>query len=778
MVIDTSCHCGDVRPLSCNKMRFDYRMKIMRYTTFFIASIATVCSVGHSYAQSDGLIFKNDKYAWYTDRIEQGEFTGKALSPVHLSSNFEEERTRDFKGEWKPKYDLAFYPQLQTPFLLEHTLYNMSLDEMVNAIEPDSTLRTGSGFPGVWTRDVSYSIILSMAYMQPKVSMNCLLRKVDRFGRIIQDTGTGGSWPCSTDRMIWAVAAWEIYKVTGSREWLEKVYPIIRKSVEDDYLTVYDEKTGLVMGESSFIDWRNQSYPRWMQPVDIFQSKCLGTNAVHVEALRVLSCMAGRMGDTVAEKKYATKSKQVADAVNRYLWMPEKGYYAQFLYGRNYNILSSRSESLGESLAILWGIAPAGKRAEIIRNAPVCEFGTPIFYPEIPNIPPYHNNAVWPFVSSYWMHAAAMAGNEEAVLHAVGSIYRAAALFVTNKENFVLSTGNYRGTQINSSNMLWSLSGNLSIVYKLLMGIHFDDEQLLFKPFVPKALTGRRILKNFPYRSSTLDIEVEGHGNKIKAFYLDGKKQNPIVAGTLTGHHDVKIVMANNELKKQGVNLQPAIASIETPVIKLEDSNKIVWNKIESAVAYRILRNGKKCQLVETTHYRLPEDAYGEYQVIAVAANKYTASFASEPIVIEEHSTYEVEDYAPKSERKHKGFMGTGFVNIDKKENTMIEIPVSIKDEGLYAIDWRYANGNNTIADDNRCAIRSLYVDNHLSGVSIFPQRGMNAWENWGWSNSHQVHLTPGEHTISLSFEPHNENMNINVNQALIDQLRLTRLKK
>lgn len=34
MVIDTSCHCGDVRPLSCNKMRFDYRMKIMRYTTF------------------------------------------------------------------------------------------------------------------------------------------------------------------------------------------------------------------------------------------------------------------------------------------------------------------------------------------------------------------------------------------------------------------------------------------------------------------------------------------------------------------------------------------------------------------------------------------------------------------------------------------------------------------------------------------------------------------------------------------------------------------------
>ena len=241
--------------------------------------------------------------------------------------------------EWKPRYDLSRYPQLQTPFLLENALYNMSLDEMVNAIEPDSTLRTGSGFPGVWTRDVSYSIILSMAHLQPQVSMHCLLRKVDRLGRIIQDTGTGGSWPCSTDRMVWAIAAWEIYKVTGSREWLEKIYPIIRKSIEDDYLTAYDEKTGLMMGESSFIDWREQSYPRWMQPMDIFQSKCLGTNAVHVEALRVLGCMADIMNDTIEKEKYDKRSKQIITAINRNLWMPEKGYYAQFLYGRNYHTL-------------------------------------------------------------------------------------------------------------------------------------------------------------------------------------------------------------------------------------------------------------------------------------------------------------------------------------------------------------------------------------------------------------------------------------------------------
>ena len=41
--------------------------------------------------------------------------------------------------------------------------------------------------------------------------MNSLLRKVSPNGRIVQDTGTGGAYPCSTDRVVWAVATWEIY---------------------------------------------------------------------------------------------------------------------------------------------------------------------------------------------------------------------------------------------------------------------------------------------------------------------------------------------------------------------------------------------------------------------------------------------------------------------------------------------------------------------------------------------------------------------------------------
>ena len=47
-------------------------------------------------------------------------------------------------------------------------------------------------------------------------------------------------------------------------------------------------------------------------------------------------------------------------------------------------------------------------------------------------------------------------------MQSMADIYRAAALFATNKENMVAENGDSARTQINSSNMLWSLSGNIS----------------------------------------------------------------------------------------------------------------------------------------------------------------------------------------------------------------------------------------------------------------------------------------------------------------------------
>ncbi|HTD41076.1 MAG TPA: hypothetical protein VK671_10685, partial [Mucilaginibacter sp.] len=403
--------------------------------------------------------------------LELKDPDGDGIYETTLALNKPEDENKTAPS-WKLKRDVSAFPQYHSDYKITDALYNLALEEMQNAVEPDSTFRTGKEWGGVWTRDISYSIILSMAVLQPKVAVKSLLRKV-KDGRIIQDTGTGGAYPCSSDRMIWAVAAWEVYKVTGDLDWLNKAYKIVKKSADEDYYNVYDKQTGLVRGESSFLDWREETYPKWMQPADIYESECLGTNAVHYQVNKVLAAMAGTLHDQTSISKYNKRADVIKRGIQQNLWLPAKGYYGQFLYGRNFKMLSPRSEALGEALSVLFDAVDADKQQSVISNTPVNAFGIPCIYPQIPDILPYHNNAVWPFVETYWAMASAKAGNEASVIRAISAVYRPAALFLTNKENFVATDGDYAGTQINSSNMLWSLSGNIALVYKVLFGIHY-----------------------------------------------------------------------------------------------------------------------------------------------------------------------------------------------------------------------------------------------------------------------------------------------------------------
>lgn len=129
-----------------------------------------------------------------------------------------------------------------------------------------------------------------------------------------------------------------------------------------------------------FIDWREQSYPKWMQPADIYQSECLGTNAVHARALTVLSRMARLVGDKAYAVSCDAKAKALRKAINKELWIEEKGFYAQYLYGRNYSLLSPRSETLGEALCILFGVADSARQKTLVQENPIQAYGAPVFF--------------------------------------------------------------------------------------------------------------------------------------------------------------------------------------------------------------------------------------------------------------------------------------------------------------------------------------------------------------------------------------------------------------
>lgn len=684
---------------------------------------------------------------------------------------------KQISAHWKLNRDISAFPQYQSDYVLSDALYNMSLEEMENAVEKDSTLRTGKEWAGVWTRDISYSIILSMAYMQPKVARNSLMRKVNAQKRIIQDTGTGGAYPASTDRMIWAVAAYEIYKVSGDKNWLQTAYEIVRNSIEDDLLNAHDLETGMVRGESSFLDWREQTYPKWMQPADIFESENLGTNAVHFQANEVLSEMAHLLGKKNESEKYHLIAERIKNGINQILWRNEKGYYAQYLYGKNYKLTSPKSEALGEALSVYFGIADEQKSQSVIAKTPQTAFGISCIYPQITGITSYHNNAVWPFVQTYWALASAKVGNEKSVLESIAAIYRAQSLFATNKENFVADNGDFAGTVINSSNMLWSLSGSIALIHKILFGIEFKSDRLIFHPFVPKSLKGKRTLTNFKYRNSTLHISVEGFGNQIKSFSIDGRETEPFeISENLTGTHSIQIILADNDLSSSVINKVENEFAPTTPEVKLM-VEKLTWLPVENAIEYKIFRNGKEAFNTKELSFDVKDSTYCEYQVIAVN-QKGLESFASEPVIVNS-----VEIQLEKDQTKIfpgfkiNGFIGPGFIEISKTKNRTITFESTISSDGNYAIDFRYANGNGPTNTENKCAIRTLSVDQKFSGAIIFPQRGIGEWSNWGYSNSIKTHLTKGKHFFTLSFEPNNENMNGDINQALLDLLRIRKME-
>ena len=745
-------------------------------------ALTVIPSAASMTSSADETIISSDAYTWRGDTIIQGEYRAWAPNVEQIVSTYHAQPGyyMGIDSEWRRQNDLSSYPVLTTPNRLHTAIYNLGLDEMVNAVEPDTTLRTGKAWGGVWTRDVSYSIILSMAYMQPLASQVSLMQKVNANGRIIQDTGSGGAWPVSSDRMIWAVAAYEIYKVTGDRQWLEYIYPVIKNSLFDDLEVIADDN-GLVHGETSFIDWREQSYPRWMQTADIFQSQALGTSVVHAQAWQVLSEIATLLGDKDVAKIAVDNHRIIADAVNRELWMPEKGYYAMYNYGRNFPILNPRAETLGESLAIIYGVADSERAREITENNPTTPFGVSIFFPQIADIPPYHNNALWPWVAAYWAIANAQVGNETGTLEAIGSIFRPAALFATNKENFVLDNGDI-ATQLNSSNMLWCLAGNIAVTHKILFGIHFDVDGLSFRPFVPKALAADRSLTGFRYRNAVLDINITGGGDQIKSFKLNGKEHKPFIPSNIKGHNIIDIVMADNEIAPMKVNHTANVKAPLTPIAWLADG-LLSWNPVEySDDHYVILRDGIRIADTYQTSFRVTEP--GEYQVIVVNSDG-VESFASEPrslfgtIVLEmpeESTTFKSSEITYEPTSPIAGYHGAGFVEIDHT-TAPLEMNVTVPADGVYAVSLIYANGNGPVYTENKCAVRTLVVDGKPAGALIMPQRGEGKWSDWGRSSLLRIPLTAGNHKLSIEMRPANENMNLKTNHALIDRMEVSKIK-
>lgn len=701
---------------------------------------------------------------------------GDGIYQITLTMN-EYEPDRFTAKEWQLKQDLSGLPTYTCGIPLIETLYNLSLEEMLLNIRPDGAFMAGEKWDGVWTRDISYSILLSLAMLQPEISQKSLMAKVSN-ERIIQDTGTGGSWPVSSDRVSWAIAAWEVYLTTGDKDWLLKAYRITKNTADDDQKSLTDMQTGLMMGESSFLDWRKQTYPRWMNPVDIYRSQNLGTNALFARTFQILSWMEKELG--LPDSGYAHLAKHISNSINHYLWSDELQYYGQYLYGSDFPVLSPRSETLGESLCVLFDIADNKRASAVISHTPALPFGTPCIFPQIPNIPPYHNNGIWPFVQAYFTWAAAKTKNRAAVEHGLASIYRQSALFVTNKENMTADTGDFNGTEINSDRQLWSVAGHLATVYRVFYGMNFTPDGLIFTPFVPKAYKGNQKITGLKYRNALLTIELKGYGSYIRKFSINGQvSDTPFVPADAKGPQHIVIELDNRADVEQPFQIIQNRFTPETPEVVVHN-RELRWEAVPGAKHYLIYQNGRQQGFTKETVYSFePGNNLTQYQVCAVGQNG-DISFLSEPVTFyhpDAVQRIEAETMTQAESLNTTGHSGQGVIELSKTKNTRLGFDITAPVEGQYRISFGYSNGCGPINTDNKCAIRTLSIPKYLPNgrTVVFPQSGFEEWSNWGMSNAITVWLPAGVHHAVLSLEPHNRNMNGLINTCYLDFVEVVR---
>ncbi|MTI30490.1 glycogen debranching protein, partial [Xanthovirga aplysinae] len=677
------------------------------------------------------------------------DFSGDSIYEISLLLNPFHPLDREEKT-WNLQSDLSKYPKYRSDQLLIDALYNLSLEELIKNIRPDSTFMAGEDWNSIWTRDIAYSTHLALALIEPELAKASLMKRI-KDERIIQDSGTGGSWPISTDRISWILAAWEIFLFTGDMEWLRSVYPVILNSIRDDLKIVTNHDNGLMQGESTFLNSQSQSYPLWMEPADIYESQSLSTNALYFRVFQIISEMMELMGEPGIG--FQQLSQELGTKINQHLWIPKKGYYGQYLYGRFYFILSPRSESLGEAFTVLFGVSDQKKSQVVISNTPVTKYGVPCIFPQIPEIPPYHNNAIWPFVQAYWTWSAATTGHLKAVEFGLASIYRPAALFLTNKENFTIKNGDYQGTKINSDRQLWSIAGNLAMIYRVFFGMEFSEEGLRFHPTVPKSFKGEKHLSNFKYKNATLDISLTGFGTKIKSITLDGEPlKEALIVNDLNGPHKVNIELEESSISKQKIHLVENDFTSLTPDLT-KTSTGIQWKRLDKIMEFLIYKNGNRLERTTKNHFKTrDEDKFNTYQLSATNLKGYE-SYLSLPILkINEdaYDIFEAEEVAPTSDLQYTGFSGQGFVALSNNLKEKVIFKIKIPSAGEYLIDFRYSNGNGALSAGNTCGIRTLMVNGKYTGAVVFPNRGYQNWSDWGYTNSIKTWLEEGENSLEL----------------------------
>lgn len=598
-------------------------------------------------------------------------------------------------------------PYTRTGSSLFDGLFALALQEMIQSsvsVISDHSFKpahcecfeTGEKWKYVWTRDISYATDLGLGGMDPKRAMNSLEFKISNFRyglgegeQIVQDTGTGGSWPVSTDRIIWALGAYKTllhlpYKSEDFNRFLRRAYVALKNSVLTDRQAAYDPADGLYTGEQSFLDWREQSYPEWTRTnvVHIGMSKSLSTNVAQYIALQRLSELTLYLNDYENYQTFNQWAENLKNAIIENFWdgTSLRSLKTSFLDQR----VIKYYDLLGISLAILEDIPEPSQAKSALTNYPQTLVGPPVIWPQLQDIPIYHNRAIWPFVTAYALKAAKKIKEPSLITAFTRSLMLGPAQNLSNMENFEFLTlrnwfndGVLSGPVVNSRRQLWSTAGYLSMVIDVVFGKEVQPDAIRFNPAIPLQLrkeifpdSSQLTLNNLWFQNRKIDLEInlppnlsqEYQGrdglyviekivlngqvipnkywiqskdlhtkdaNKVQIYLTTPTSFTKEISVTKVPHNLFRLTRAEKEVyfQPKTPNLAPIGVSDNYPLLSFHSHN-------HEDITYIVFKNGKHLTETKNTHYLdvgHPMSETACYTVVARYDSSKNESFPTEP---------------------------------------------------------------------------------------------------------------------------------------------------
>lgn len=632
-----------------------------------------------------------------------------------------------------------------------------------NAIDCDC-FATGEKWAYVWTRDLSYAADLGLALLDPQRVRNSLDFKLSDWRpgikpapqvpgtpdglQIVQDTGSGGSWPVSTDRLTWALAAEEALRTLPAAErapFAARALKALSNTIEIDRVAAFDPVSGLYTGEESFLDWRDQTYAAWI-PGDLASmasSKALSTNVVYYQALNLAAKLAREHKDNDKALRYTRWAAELKRSINDRLWLKDEGMYSSLTAGHLDDAPLHKFDWLGQALAIVSGVADEAQARSILARYPHGPLGAPMIWPQQIGAPVYHNRSSWPFVTAYGLRAASQGKNTAVADMAYANLMRGAAVNLSNMENLEWLSGQpllldenhpgLSGPVINSRRQLWSVGGYLGMVVKNVFGVQTLDDGIALRPFVTAKLrretfgdANQIALHDLRLHGKRIDIrlqlpaasEQDGYyaverivvngkpaQDTVRLAHLADSNRIEIVLGKLVaGQQDIRRVNANPYEEASAVfgPREPTIDGLSrassSPV-----TLQIGANGNAADVSYRVYRDGK---LVAD---KLPAGAWVDraagatscYAVEGVFTDSGNVSHHSQPRCVDAGIEIPVTDARVQSNLKATApdarFTRAHLKDWGKPDDRFAVEGIRIERAGNYRIQVRYHNGANQV---------------------------------------------------------------------------------